>query len=154
LNTHPRIHLALVLKCDVVIPDTYNGTPVTDVADFGGSAITSVTFPDSVTTIRMSAFDGCTGIRSITFPASVTKIDYHAFKGCTNLTSVTFKRGDATLASGRSPSFPGDLYTKYTAGGAGTYTRSPGGTVWTKQGGRPDPVEYCPTCGQPLPKKR
>jgi len=56
-----------------------------------------------------------------------------AFYRCTSLTSVTF---EGTISSSNfDSSFPGDLQEKYFAetGGIGTYTRSSGGTVWTKQ---------------------
>jgi len=125
----------------VVIPDTYNGKPVTGVRNFPRSAaITSVTFPNSLTRIETNALGACTGLTSITIPASVTLIDSGAFRGCTNLTSVTFGGSGAKVLANpnlamASNSFPGDLGNKYEAGGAGTYTRQPGGTVWTKQGG-------------------
>jgi len=43
---------------------------------------TSVTIPNSVTSIGENAFYGCTGLTSITIPASVTSIGYNAFGGC------------------------------------------------------------------------
>ena len=132
----------------VVIPATYNGLPVTKVALFAGrKGITSVTLPNSLTEIDQNAFVGCTGIKSITIPASVTKIG-SAFDTCTNLTSVTFEGSAATLSSynARAKAFPGDLDTKYQAGGAGTYTRSAGSNTWTKQGD----TKICPCCGRPL----
>ena len=50
--------------------------------------LTSVTIPDSVTTISTGAFD-CTGLTSVAIPDSVTTIGTGAFKSCTGLTSVT-----------------------------------------------------------------
>ena len=44
--------------------------------------------PNSVTSIEISAFEGCTGLTSIEIPNSVTSIEYGAFKGCTSLTSI------------------------------------------------------------------
>jgi len=125
----------------VVIPDTYNGKPVTGVSTFGRNPnITSVVLPNSLITIDINAFMSDTGITSITIPASVTKIENGAFRGCTNLTSVTFLRSDITLTanpnmSWAANSFDGDLGNKYQAGGAGTYTRQAGSNNWTKQGG-------------------
>ena len=55
----------------------------------GCSGLTSVTIPDSVTSIGSSAFSGCSGLTSITIPNSVRSIDSSAFSGCTGLTSVT-----------------------------------------------------------------
>ncbi len=52
--------------------------------------MTSITIPDSVTSIGSSAFSGCGGLTSITIPDSVTSIGRYAFSGCGGLTSVTF----------------------------------------------------------------
>ena len=106
---------------DVVIPATHNGKAVKDVTNF--------------------AFENCTGITSVTIPNSVELIHMNVFGGCTNLTSITFQKTSIGIFG--ASSLPGDLRAKYQAGGAGTYTRQPGGTVWTKQGG----TVTCPTCG-------
>ena len=50
---------------------------------------TSITIPNSVTSIGRSAFSGCTGLTSVTIPASVTSIGARAFSYCPGLTSVT-----------------------------------------------------------------
>ena len=51
--------------------------------------MTSVTIPNSVTSIGGSAFYGCNGLTSVTIPNSVTSIGDKAFNGCSGLTSVT-----------------------------------------------------------------
>ena len=51
--------------------------------------LTSVTIPNSVTSIGQGAFSGCTGLTSITIGNSVTSIGYAAFYNCTGLTSIT-----------------------------------------------------------------
>ena len=53
------------------------------------SKLTSVTIPNSVTSIEYAAFAGCTGLTSITIPNSVTTIGDYAFSDCSGLTSVT-----------------------------------------------------------------
>jgi len=75
----------------VVIPATYNGKPVTEIANLGffNKSITSVTIPTSVTTIDINAFQKCANLANIIIPASVTTIGNGAFLGCTSLTSVT-----------------------------------------------------------------
>ena len=56
---------------------------------FGGcTGLTSVTIPNSVTSIGAMAFEDCTGLTSVTIPDSVKRIGEYAFKGCTGLTSV------------------------------------------------------------------
>ena len=54
------------------------------------SGLTSVTFPNSVTSIGEWAFYNCSGLTSVTIPNSVTSIGEWAFYNCSALTSVTF----------------------------------------------------------------
>ena len=56
----------------------------------GMSKLTSITIPNSVTSIRKEAFSGCSGITSITIPNGVTNIGNNAFSGCSNITSVVW----------------------------------------------------------------
>ena len=53
------------------------------------SGLTSVTIPNSVTSIGDCVFSGCTGLTTMTIPNSVTTIGYSAFSVCSGLTSVT-----------------------------------------------------------------
>ena len=101
------------------------------------SNLIGVTLPNGITGgIGANAFDGCTNLTDITLPSGINSIGANAFKDCSNLTSVTF---NGTIPSGsfdtNAFSGLGDLRDKYLAGGTGTYTRSNGGTTWTKQGG-------------------
>ncbi len=101
----------------VVIPSSANGLPVTSIGDraFLGAGLTSVTIPNSVTSIGYEAFAGCAGLTnvtipnsvitigevafsgagltSVTIPNSVANIGGYAFYGCTRLTSVTIPNG-------------------------------------------------------------
>ena len=82
-------------KCtdkDIVIPDIYEGLPVTSIGDRAFrecTNLTSVTIPDSVTSIGDRAFSYCTSLTSVTIPDSVTSIGDWAFYNCRSLTSVT-----------------------------------------------------------------
>ena len=55
-------------------------------------AKTSVTIPDSVTSIGGWAFEWCYSLTSVTIPDSVTSIGEYAFAWCESLTSVTIPR--------------------------------------------------------------
>ena len=59
-----------------------------------GMNITSITIPNSVTSIGGGAFSGCTGLTSVTIPNSVTSIGNNVFDGCTGLTSVAINSPD------------------------------------------------------------
>lgn len=76
---------------DVTIPSRYQGKPVTTIghAAFFNSAVTSVTIPDSVTSISDSAFINCPKLTNISIPNSVTYIGFSAFSSCTSLKSIT-----------------------------------------------------------------
>ena len=52
------------------------------------SSLTSITIPNSVTSIGSSAFSGCNGLTSITIPNSVTSIGGDVFGGCSSLISI------------------------------------------------------------------
>ena len=62
------------------------------------SGLTSVTIPNSVTSIEESAFEGCSGLTSVTIPNSVTSIEESAFEGCSGLTSVTIPNSVTSIS--------------------------------------------------------
>ena len=69
--------------------EIYKMTAIGERAFDGCTGLTSITIPNSVTSIDYIAFASCTGLTSITIPSSVTSIDSSAFASCTGLTSIT-----------------------------------------------------------------
>lgn len=86
---------------DVTIPSCYKGKPVTAInnAAFPNSAVTSVTIPDSVTSIPDAAFVNCSQLTNISIPNSVTYIGFSAFDGCASLKSITLPSSLRTIGN-------------------------------------------------------
>ena len=63
------------------------------------SSLTSVTIPNSVTSIGNSAFYDCSSLTSVTIPNSVTSIDDWAFGNCSSLTSVTIPNSITSIGN-------------------------------------------------------
>lgn len=75
----------------VIIPDTYNGKPVTVITNSAFKdcvEITEVEINDRVEVIETAAFQGCTALTKVTIGKSVREIYPNAFAGCNNLTSI------------------------------------------------------------------
>ncbi|GHV17078.1 hypothetical protein FACS189493_4060 [Spirochaetia bacterium] len=75
----------------VVIAPEYEGIPVTSIGSgaFSYSRVTSVTIPNSVTSIDREAFSVCSSLTSVTLPNGLTSIGDGMFLSCEELTSVT-----------------------------------------------------------------
>ena len=74
--------------------------PIGDYAFFGCRGLTSVTIPNSVTSISSWAFCDCRGLTSVTIPNSVTSIGNGAFYGCSGLTSVNIPNSVTSIGGG------------------------------------------------------
>ncbi len=53
------------------------------------SGCKSTIIPNRVTTIKTSAFEGCSKLTSIIIPNSVTSIEFNAFRNCSGISSIT-----------------------------------------------------------------
>ena len=90
---------------DVVLPAsvTYGGKTysVTEIGRwaFQESDVTSVTIPESMTSIGEGAFSYCTGLTRITIPESVTNIGEGAFSFCAGLTSIVIPEGVTSIGN-------------------------------------------------------
>jgi hypothetical protein len=62
--------------------------------------LTSVTIPNSVEEIGSSAFSNCISLTSITIPERVSSINYHTFGSCKNLTSITIPESVTSIGEG------------------------------------------------------
>ena len=65
-----------------------------------GSKITTVSIPNSVTSIGYSAFRDCSGLTSIDIPNSVTTIGDYAFSDCSGLTSIDIPNSVTSIGVG------------------------------------------------------
>jgi hypothetical protein len=109
---------------DVVVPDMLDNLPVTGFGltfspDAEGSAITSVSGGENVTTIGGFAFNRCTSLTSVSLQ-NATTIEESAFDNCTALTSVYFGQN--------APAEAEDVY--YSTPSVTNYITSSTATGW------------------------
>ena len=87
---------------DIIIPETYQGLPVTAVgasAFYGLTDLTSVIVPDSITVIGNRAFMDYTALKNVSLPAQMQEIGSNAFHGCTALERITIPEGITEIAN-------------------------------------------------------
>ena len=81
----------------VTIPNSV--TSIGQEAFAGCCSLTSITIPNSVTSIGQKAFEGCRGLASVNFGNSVSSIGYGAFSDCTGLTTVAIPNSVTSIGS-------------------------------------------------------
>ena len=86
---------------EVFLPTDFNGGNyvIGDYAFYGCTSLSTITIPNSATSIGDYAFSGCTGLTSVTIPNSVTSIGDYAFYGCSNIYSLTIGSGISSISS-------------------------------------------------------
>ena len=88
---------------DVVIPDTLNGCPVTQIGTYAFQAcmqMTSVSVPDTVQILDNCVFMNCTKLETVTVSPHLLAIGNSVFSGCSSLRQITL--GEELVAIGRS----------------------------------------------------
>ncbi len=101
-GTYYIVAIGTATDTDIVIPSEYEGLPVKEIslqAFIDCYNITSVTIPESVTTIGAYAFANCKKLTSVTLPSSLTTIKAAAFSDCTKLTSITIPSSVTTMGA-------------------------------------------------------
>ena len=77
---------------DVIIPDTVHtigaDVEISANAFSGNDNITSVTIPNTVTTINKHAFSNCDNLSSVSLPDSITEIKGYTFYNCESLKTI------------------------------------------------------------------
>ncbi|MDE7439781.1 MAG: leucine-rich repeat domain-containing protein [Clostridia bacterium] len=87
------INTGTVVDSDLIIPSSYQGKPVKEIATEAfkdNKYFTSVTIPDSITTIGNSAFSGCTDLATVKIGSGVTSIGSYAFDNCSSLAEIRY----------------------------------------------------------------
>lgn len=89
----------LITGCKTtIIPNSV--TSIRDSAFSDCKGLNSITIPNSVTSIGDNAFYGCEGLTSISIPNSVTSIGEYAFYGCTGVTSIIIPNSVQIIKNG------------------------------------------------------
>ena len=84
------------LSGDYIIKDYTSGIVCYAFSDC--SSLTSITIPNSVTSIGDYAFRNCSGLTSVNISKNVTRIGNYTFYGCNKLTSVSIPTSVTTIS--------------------------------------------------------
>ena len=88
----------LITGCqNTTIPNSVTSIGIS--AFYGCSSLASITIPNSITRIEGSAFSRCSSLTSITIPNSITRIEGSTFSGCSSLTSITIPNSVTSIGS-------------------------------------------------------
>ena len=81
---------SLIIGCKTSIIPSHGSVTRIGLNAFTAIELTSITIPNSITTIDWQAFMGCTNLSSIYIPSSVTYIQDQTFWACDNLKDIYF----------------------------------------------------------------
>jgi hypothetical protein len=79
----------------VSIPNTV--TSIGQYAFFDCQSLSYISIPDSVTVLETSVFYDCYNLTSVTLPENIQSIKYGAFQNCKNLNSITITNPDCQI---------------------------------------------------------
>lgn len=99
-------------------------TAIASYAFQGCTALTSVTLPNTCTTINRQAFENCTNLTSID-TSNVTGMNHQCFSQCTNLTSLDFSNVTGFYKAVGGTHVTRGVFPKMTTIGNGTFEYSP-----------------------------
>ena len=85
-------------------------TSIRNSAFYGCSSLTSVTIPEGVTSIGSNAFKYCWRLASVTIPEGVTSIGGSAFDGCSKLKNVCIPYSTELINSDAFSNYSGKVY--------------------------------------------
>lgn len=66
---------------------------------FQGSKLSSVVMPNSVETIKLEVFSGCSNLSSVTLSDNISSVPYRAFENCVSMKSITIPEGVTNIGS-------------------------------------------------------
>lgn len=107
----------------ITIPDSVETIGLS--AFYNCAALEQITIPESVKRIAYQAFYNCAKLKNIHIPANVTKIEEQAFTGCTSLERITVSAENTKYTAQSGVLFNKDktkLFVYPTAKSAKTYT--------------------------------
>lgn len=88
----------IVVGCkNTKIPESVNTIGIC--AFYGCSELTELYIPDNIHTIGRQAFFGCTGLTNLELPESVISIGMNAFNACENIISITLPKSIEDITS-------------------------------------------------------
>ena len=130
-SNNKNLYINNELVTSITIPNSV--TSIGNYAFYGCSGLTSITIPNSVTSIGNRAFSSCSGLTSITIPNSVTSIGDSAFYGCYRLIEVynksTLSITAGSFSNGYVAYYAKNVYT--TEGGSKLTTDENGYVIYT-----------------------